>query len=744
MTEGWKSGNEKGEEEKPDPERIAAENRTEAANVTEEFEVFELDGTKLSYDPLHNLLKSISNDPEIPQGTVATYALGYKLVVPDKENDVSNIAVSNYHDLLKQRAALPEEFRKDFDNKSFKWKRSGYWGKIAIFQREDFWRNICDTSHPLSKYRDEWESLQEKIKEEQLPDEYAHAVARGEIVNPRAELEIIEDDDDSESTRAEKISALRKLLNKFPSIGDKKVEGKSKTSERGARLKINLNNRSKELDAEAGKLGWVEKKFRALGERYNKLSFREKLGVGIALGLGAGGLATVSMPAALACMGGIAIQRTAGLASMFLKFEKNAQDGKWKKEKAIGKAILYTAGMTAGMLLLAEGVKEGINYADQHNWGEATLEWLKSHWPFSHTPETTKYVPVKIETAPSLNEMLNVSEKLAVPPSTQTLESLDVQSSIQPLETPAPEIPQVSVNASAGRGYEFMIKRLWEQLQDKNIDPSTFDSDSDIHRLLSADAHSIDKVAHQIAADPNHGFFRADGTSVRIDLSTQMTIGADGQIHISDAAHPDIVQAPAHVPVTPAYHPEAPAAQTEVPVSAHAEVAPQAHAEPLNVEAAHVENAEVPASAHESGPISAHNGSEVSETSTPTVDTHVATVEPRLSTPETGAIEGNIINRFGVSVSPREPHFYFDTGAKHIFIYGGSPLEKANAIQQHLIVHPDNIVYSSDTSGVYRIPWHFVNGKAMPGMPVQTRGLFGFFKSFMKAPDPSEFKRFIK
>ena len=72
---------------------------------------------------------------------------------------------------------------------------------------------------------------------------------------------------------------------------------------------------------------------------------------------------------------------------------------------------------------------------------------------------------------------------------------------------------------------------------------------SDIRRLLEADASSIDRVVHQIAADPEHGFFNADGTNVLISSDSHMTINADGNIQLDD-----IVKASEDAPTTPVYH----------------------------------------------------------------------------------------------------------------------------------------------------------------------------------------------
>jgi hypothetical protein len=249
-----------------------------------------------------------------------------------------------------------------------------------------------------------------------------------------------------------------------------------------------------------------------------------------------------------------------------------------------------------------------------------------------------------------------------------------------------------TVGASAGHGYEYMAKRLWEQLQEKGLDPSQYAEGSDIRRLIEADASSIDKVVHQIAADPEHGFYNADGTNVLITLDSHMTINADGNIQLDDA-----VKAPEDAPVTPSYPPAGDAQVDAIPQEA-----------------------------------------------SPPIEHAVPDAEQHLEQPP--IIEKSFIsNKFGLAIPVAEPHFYTDPGAKHLFVYGGSPLERANAIQEYLAEKPDAVVFSADDSGKYRIPWHLVDGKATPEAPVQTRGFFSLFgRPFMKAPEPNEFEKSIK
>ena len=67
-----------------------------------------------------------------------------------------------------------------------------------------------------------------------------------------------------------------------------------------------------------------------------------------------------------------------------------------------------------------------------------------------------------------------------------------------------PRCRHISVDAQAGHGYEFMTKRIWEQLHAQHLDPNKFAVDSDIHKLITADAKTINGVVHKLAEQ--HGF----------------------------------------------------------------------------------------------------------------------------------------------------------------------------------------------------------------------------------------------
>jgi hypothetical protein len=129
------------------------------------------------------------------------------------------------------------------------------------------------------------------------------------------------------------------------------------------------------------------------------------------------------------------------------------------------------------------------------------------------------------------------------------------------------------------------------------------------------------------------------------------------------------------------------------------------------------------------------------ETPTPPAETPAET-EPAPA--EIPVAHESVTNQFGIVVSLDEPHFYADAKGTHIFVYGGSPAEKADAVLKYLTENPNQTVYGTDDTNFRRIPWRLVEGKLVPDAPVETRGFLGFFRSFMEAPKPEEFQKLIK
>lgn len=331
------------------------------------------------------------------------------------------------------------------------------------------------------------------------------------------------------------------------------IDGYKWTRERFTKSKDYLNNRAKEIDAKA-EVGGLEKVTRRFGELYNKLSLTHKLGIGVLLGVGTAVGSAVSLPLALAGLTGLVVQRAAGAASMFLQIEKTLQEKKVgesyqfmaQKERAAIDALLYTA-------VMGTAISEALKFVDKTE----TVQWWKQFFQENGDAAPVAKAPMKefqaevraVDNAiPESRTTGFQAEVRAVDNATMAAAPTPVAEAI--LATQA-EVPTAMVQATPGKGYEWMMKRLWEELQSQNLDPNRYAENSDIYKLLKADANSIDKVVHQIAADPERGFFKPDGTSVRINLGQIMTINTDGSIQLDD-----MVKAPPGAPTTGIFPPQ--------------------------------------------------------------------------------------------------------------------------------------------------------------------------------------------
>jgi len=687
---------------------------------------------------------------------------------------------------------------------------------------EDFTRGLkkftktADGAEIVSKLGDEIpKELEVSAQEKSTPEvqsfeDWREDLYKGKDSKIFPELARVDEEGKREDTPAEAREELRKTVEEAvvqleDSEGDerKKQEG-AKTSEENAAY---LAEHSEKQKAEAeNKGGVIEKYFRKMGEEYNKSGWKSKLGLGVALGLGTAAFATVSVPAAFVCLGGLAAQRAAGTASMFLKFEKYKKFEN-HKELAVLMAGLY--GVATGF-----AIKEAVSFLSETPLGDITHEWLKHNWPFGHA-EIAK-APIAPEQPAAA---ASVGESAASVP-------------------PAPEIPPINVEASPGHGYEYMLKRLWEQLHDnKQLDPSKYAEGSDIHKLLTADAASIDTVVHQIASDSGHGFFNADGTSVQINLDDHIFIAPDGQVHMShEFYNSGPVQAPENAPVTPAYPPEtAPAAPEITPPVGEAatdHLSNKIYSEGSNPSVLHG-SADYPLESH-TPPIEEFQPDKVTfshdevhtrifpedgnqerevlesiktyaddyteltvsedgrilerfmvdpeghtsrytggDTFVPASEDQTADVKnaiehahrDEISAPQPEApahaqeiiqqsgsgeviqehADGIVVNQSGLKIPTDKPHFYAGADDKHIFAYGGgSAEEKLKAIKEFLTQNLDKTVYSADANGEHRIPWHITPQGELVGVPEKTGGIFGWFKSFVKPPEPNEFVKLIK
>ncbi len=460
-------------------------------------------------------------------------------------------------------------------------------------------------------------------------------------------------------TPAQSRGMLRNLVERL-------TEVTGAASERFTKSKNYLNERAKKIDAEAGKMGSVEKMFRKMGEQYNKLSFREKLGVGVVLGASAvvSGGASIYLPYAFTSL--LGVQRAYGMASMFLNQEKELRKKKvgesgqimGMKERAFLDAALYTLG--AGY-----AIKEGIEVANEYGIVERMREGLSSILGYS--PDTSGTDALKVE-------------RPAVAPEAPQPAAAAAAGEVPTATPPVPELPSINVEVKAGQGYEWMMKRVWEGLQElksQGLDPNTYAEGSDARRLLNADTSSIDKVVHDIAENPERGFYTPDGRSFQVNLGDKMSIDADGNIRLND-----VVKAPEGAPTTPAYHPETSGAQPEVrmpPVEPSTSAAPAPIVEPPTLQEQVIVSPE---------PIKTVDLTQEQET---------VTLGPETAPPP--ASETNLdfkVNANGLPVDVTRAGSYLDTQGNKI-IFGGS-LEERVAEAAKLVREDHSLVIYFDST----------------------------------------------
>lgn len=581
------------------------------------------------------------------------------------------------------------------------------------------------------------------------------------------------------TTRAEWKEELYSLI-----FGEKNSEGKR---ERIENLKANLAKRSEQLGEKAKEygpvfVGYVGSKI----EQYNKLKGWQKLAITGALMAGtafsAGAPAIISTGFTAALWG----QRLIGAIGMGMNKRKEldakiaanpehkfAGKSEWEKNK---RATLYAAGYmlaTSGAVYLGvEGLK-----------AVADSEWLANM--LEHHPAQSDISASGPETlTPGLT--LTPEEVEALAPSTDALENLELipdmpEAHPEPYNMLDPEVDEHI--AKAHEAIDRMRKLVDEQAQILNTMPDGSETPGissaevpldQVHTVqeldptLFAEAKGNDQLRilaenslkhltpneqavldnHIASLTPRERYFFDQYTN---DLSSKLSAPEiplyDPEVdeHIANVSGPDIPDTKEGLvqinPEPQAESGDMPALEQSVPET------------PLPPEA----SVDVPFGRD---PIDGHTMSEIEAQKL--TDLRNAMHDPR----ETGAWppgppeeKGFFEKLFGSSdenptetagqfnidsVSATEPHIYADAEG-HLFTYGGSIEDKINTIQKFLTENPDKIVYGTDDSGNYRIPWSLYEGHALPGEPVRTGGFFGFFlSSFMDAPKPEEFVKKIK
>lgn len=429
-----------------------------------------------------------------------------------------------------------------------------------------------------------------------------------------------------------------------------------------------LLERTGELDKQAAEtLGEAESSWiRSWGEKYNRLPMKWKVGIGLSLHAGA---ALTTGPMFLAAVGGLGFQRVSGGLGMFVHFEDRLlatqSTEKMSKRERQAMAALGSIGYSAA----AAGAAMGATYLALEA-AEPLRDWLGDHWPFGGTEAAA--APDPIEAAVSSSDL--------------------------------------SVNASNGKGYEFMAKRLWEQLHEQGLDPASFPEGSDLQQLAMADEKSIDGLVHRIASE--HGFYNADGTSVLVRPDDVLSFNDAGEIQLGNANSPEVVvQAPEDSSTTPRLEPSNPdvRASTNSIAEAVYPSGPEQHTAILDAD-----------------------GNDLG------IDTSYETANN---------VPDSVINNEGLEIMTAESHLYADKDGNMI-AYGGSPGDRAHLINEYLQdpQNADKVVYSPNATETGRVEWKAIEGQATPNEVTERRGFWYkmFGDSKLKSPNVNDLRTLIK
>jgi hypothetical protein len=532
---------------------------------------------------------------------------------------------------------------------------------------------------------------------------------------------------DNDRTPSERKQWAESAREKLRSLINGATE-KAAVGERAERLANYCSARSKALQESAKAYGAnPEKIIRDVGEKYNKLSFLKKLGIGFSLGVGAAAFSTVSTPIALVFGGLLGAQRFAGGASMYLKMEEHLlQAAEGTSKNFLGRREWYRnlfmgtserqrkvlAGVMAATWTLGSGlaVKELVQLGSETQFAESVQNYLKQ---FFHgaTPAVSESPTLAAEVPGSPGPGGISTGNPAVPQNIDARLHADAGA-----QAGMSNMPTVSASS---HGYEGMLKDLVKHLPETK--PQGIADGSDLAKLYaakgSADPEELGKAIHRIAM--NHKFFTDQG-SFRVDIDAHMTVDNNGAI---------LFNGETDAPASAHYNPDA----HKLPVAPASEGTPQTT--PIDSAPASPNPEVVPAAP--------------SDISKPPAEA-VPVPENLAHTQEitAGVIAASIAaNSYGVKVSPAESHIYMDESK--LFVHGGSPDERKKQAAEYLKVHPSDVIYDVDESGRL-IPLGLVDGNLTAGEPVLASGpmdrVLGFFSGPKLAPppDPAQFRRLIK
>ncbi|HUY62809.1 MAG TPA: hypothetical protein VMV50_03440 [Candidatus Paceibacterota bacterium] len=491
-----------------------------------------------------------------------------------------------------------------------------------------------------------------------------------------------------ERTPAEERRRLHELVGKLTGGAKEKLDWWKSSEER-------LINRSAELDAQLAEMGKVEKGFRWLGERYNKLGWKTKLAVGVALGIGYGGAlaAGASLPILLACIGAIGAQRTAALSTQYLKYEKEftARGSSWARGRALLNAVGYSALLTGGSMLVAKGVEDVLGHYLGH----------EGHAPGG--PPTGG----RIEGAPAAPPAHTLEPAALAHPAHETVAPMHEAATA----AAKPAASSFEVAASGGHGTEFMMKQMWESMRPEHLDPKEYASlkGTDFYRLLTATPKNIDSVVRDIANSPNHAFYDpAHHASILVGPHDTISFDAHGNM-LLHTDHGTFAHAPLGAHMTPDAHPEAPLAHETLPPTEHAATVDVTHgAAPQH--AVPAEGQPFPPVEHAQNVVHSGDGSVVHDGSGNPVHSggHEAAIGPPPPVPAEHAQA--FVNRFGVSIDPTQAHVFQDSNGA-VLSYGNDYAARLAAAEEFVRAHHDATVWMQAEKPVFHggawHPWVF-------------------------------------
>ena len=171
------------------PEDISSKVRRSAAEVPEEFEDKKFLAEKKRLDPVRVFMRERMglSEKEIKK---INFEYDTTSSVEEKGDKVSGrtVSFSTYHDFLKFRASLSPEQRMTFDR--YSWENWGAENKVVEFLADkSIWERL-DEGGDLEQYGDEFYGLLREIRGECVPDAFAEAVHRGEIMLPGQKKEL--------------------------------------------------------------------------------------------------------------------------------------------------------------------------------------------------------------------------------------------------------------------------------------------------------------------------------------------------------------------------------------------------------------------------------------------------------------------------------------------------------------------------------------------------------------------------